>query len=59
MKYSHEDIVNNLEIKKKHIECDVFPLAELKALLEDGWVIYDTRPAINTNNVKYLTLVKS
>lgn len=60
MGYKKSEIEKELgyEFEEKCIVCDTLPLAELRKLLLDGWVIYDTRPEINTNNVKYLTLLK-
>ena len=52
------DVVFGAEIKKKHIQCDALPLLELKKLLENGWVIYDTQPVFNNEDVKILMLVK-
>lgn len=55
--YTHNEIKSNFDKIEKNV-CDILPLAELRKLLENGWIIYDTRPAINTDDVKYLTLVK-
>lgn len=37
---------------------DSMPLQELIQLLEEGWVVFDTRPATGTDEVRILTLVK-
>jgi len=44
--------------QKKHVECDALQLSDIKKMIEDGWKIYDTQPALNNDNVKLLTLVK-
>ena len=58
--YSMEEIENELgyEIEKKHTECDVLKLSELRRLFESGWVIYDTQTT-SDKNIKILTLVKA
>ena len=60
IRYSEQDIEKNLgdDVIKKHITVDVLPLAELRELLKAGWVIYDTQPMANTEDMKFLTLVK-
>lgn len=57
--YSEQDIEEFIDnIEKKHIIADMLPLAELCELLKAGWVIYDTQPMANTEDMKFLTLVK-
>lgn len=58
--YSMEDIEEELgyEFEKKHTECDVLKLSELRKLFESGWAIYDTQTT-SDENIKILTLVKA
>lgn len=59
-KYSYEEIEKELgyEFEKKHTECDVLKLSELRKMFEDGWVIYDTQ-VTDQPDMKILTLVKA
>lgn len=58
-RYTHNQIKDVINIaKKKCTEYDALQLEEFKKLLEDGWIIYDTQPIVNTDNMKIITLVK-
>ena len=55
MEYSEEDI----KIFEETKECDPCTLSIIAELLKDGWIIYDTQPEINNENIKYLLFVKN
>ena len=59
--YNHEEIERELGYKIEKgepIECDPMKLSELRKLLEEGWVIIDTKPSVE-KHFKYLTLIDS
>lgn len=59
--YNHEEIERELGYKIEKgepIACEPMKLSELRKLLEEGWVIIDTKPSLE-KHLKYLTLVDS